>query len=324
MRPLRVDCERPSQYLGPAVGVSTANEDQRSPAFDGAVHGPLHRERLTQDDIGTVSMAESMLGYIGIGHSLEAKQVRVPGASPDLFLPQAIESLDERLEPGFARSSEHGGNPESKAQAGHSSDAIAMAAALEHSVVIELGVRGQPELPPVGNRTGHDEASRDTSIGLPRSGQMAVDRHAVEHFDSPLVFDDKALNAVKAVDFRSLAGNQRKVPSAGWRWPTHASCVIDGAFACEDSADGSDGGQRVPLAPQFLLNGGRPVFTQNRSLERLAGAEDQPLDCRFGAIGRLGGTTGPVRQLGTVKPPSRCSEHPALHGSQRHPKVSSN
>src|SRR6266498_4322784 len=189
--------ERPGlpQYGHLAVGGA-------SPQVDQPATGPLLQVELPANGEGTPVRAgldprRPLLAQgsdIPLGMALQARQVVVLEARPDLGLPPAVVALDHGLEASLTRRHQHRHHCQAQTQPENPPQGVGVTMrAVEDHVVVELGIVGQTDRTPVLNQR-FDSAFRGYwRCDGPGSGQASVQRNGVEHLDVPPV---EVLNAV--------------------------------------------------------------------------------------------------------------------------------
>src|SRR4051812_29412131 len=236
MDPARVHLEGPAPDLSPARRIGPPQVDEPALQRSLEVQPPALRERPSGrrrfDPVGAVVAPRRDMATRPVGQLV---QVGVLEPRPDPRLPGAVIRLDRRLEARLAGRHEHGGDPQAQAQPAHAPDHIGMdVRPLEDRVVVELGVARKAELPPVLDQALDDELRRDTLPARPRRDQAAMERDAVEDLDLWSALDDKPLDDVDAVEFRTAAGHLRQIPTAR-RWRTSdPALAVQRAAAVED------------------------------------------------------------------------------------------
>src|SRR3954468_20643927 len=241
--PVSVHLEGPPQHLDPALGVRAPHVHPPSLGAGLEIQPPPLRERTTMgrrlDPIGSVTPQRRDMPAGPIGQAVQVRMLE-PGPDPDL--PGAVVMLDGRLEARLARRYEHWDDAQAQAQPAHAPDHIGMdVRPLEDRVVVELGIARQAELPPVLDQALDDELRRDTPPARPRRDQAAMERDAVEDLDLRSALDDKPLDDVDAVEFRTAAGHLRQIPTAR-RWRTSdPALAVQRAAAVEDAVDRPQG-----------------------------------------------------------------------------------
>ncbi len=135
--------------------------------------------------------------------------------------------------------------------------------ALEDHVVVELGVVGQADFPPVLRQRRQGPCRGDRGLDGPGADQAAVQRHDVEYLDLGPVLDNQPLDDVDAVQLRLGRGHRGEIPASGRSGPAHPGAAIQSAPTPEDAVDGPHRGRRgQALSQQRLTDGVRADGSQ--------------------------------------------------------------
>src|SRR6266542_3171348 len=226
---------------------------------------------------------------------------------PYLGLPPAVVALDGRLEPQLVGRDEHRHNLQAQAGPDDPPQRIGVAVrALEDHVVVELGVAGQADPPPMLDQRSHHQLRGHSSDDRPGNRQPAMHRHPVEDLDLGPVPDDQPLDNVEAVQLGAGVGQVGQIPAPGrWRAAEPAAAVQSPA-ALQDAVDGPHRGDvRDSLLDQRLVKRFRPERAQVAVLPELTThPQDQVLDGGIGppGVARGPGAVCPIDSIEAVPP----------------------
>ncbi len=295
MSPLGVDLEGMSQDGGLAVGVCPTEEDQSSCDGGLQVEFPVAGEGTANGGVRhSRGSAFSQCGHIVVRPLLQLLEGPVLVALPDLGLPQTIETLDGRLESRFVGRRKDGCDPQAQAQSNDSTDGIGILARPGESiVVVELGIAGQSELPPVFHQAADNIGSGDRWTG-PNTGNSSQNRDGGQDAQVSPSSNRQAFDGVEGIDLGSHRSDCRKIPALRRRRSADTASPIENTLSFEDAANRSHrrtGRDRSRL--QFASDGRCSDFSEDTLLQ----LSSQGQHTRFDSLRRAGGRVGLRRQI---------------------------
>jgi len=236
-------------------------------------------------------------GDVARGSLLEAGQVRVKEARPDLFLPEAVEGFDGVLEPPFPDRGKDWDDAAGQAEKRERTERTGMdMRAVETRVVVEADEIRTAESLPV--RLECFAGSRRSDGGhRPRFCQAAVNGCESEDLDIRASFDDEPLDHIATVELALAHAHRGQMPA--WRRRgTADSGRFDAAVPGENSGDGSGGWARPAAGEHMPADRLGPALAQS-AFFRQANPEGEDgfyRGCRRGVFGRFGTS----RQVGDI------------------------
>lgn len=167
---------------------------------------------------------------------------------------------------------------------------------------------------------GFDHCFRGDFAARPGSGQAAMQRDRVEHFDVSAAPDHQPCHDVEAVEFRRAPGHGRQIPAGRRGWVSQSSATIQGAPALQHPPNGPHRGAHArALGQQLAVDGHGPILAQvagrfqfaAQAQHELLGLDRQAIDCGP-AASRM------ILPVHPIQPLARSAPDPPLHGRQTH------
>ena len=320
MAPAVADVTRMTQDADATLLVSTPDVDDAPTRFQLVVEAPaLWKGSACGSCLDALGMPGAISSDVPLRVSEECGKAVMMEPVPHALLPSGVEALDGGLEARFAGRSEHRHYPKSETQADDPAERVCeLVGTLETGVVVELGVRGQAEQPPVFNQSLKRPNGRNGAFCGPGRRQAAVQRHSIEHVHERSVFDPELLDEVERVEFHSDRFEVREIP------PRRRSGVAD-APASEQTVpakhpvDGADRGHAGHAAQtEILMDRQSPILAESTRLSEFSTRVHEQCfhlwQCtvvRRSRTGRLGG------EIDAVDPPVARVPDPILDGPQR-------
>ena len=269
MSPQGIDLEGMSQDVGLTVGVCPSEEDHGSCEGGLQVEFPVAGEGTTDGCVcHSCGSAFSQGGDIVARALLQLPERLIFVTLPDFGLPKTIEAFDGGLESSFVGWCEDGCDSQAQAQSNDSTDSIGMLPwSGESIVVVELGIVGQSELPPVLHQTA-DHIGGGDGRTWPNAGNSRQNRDGGEDAQVCSSSNRQAFDGVEGIDLGRLGSDCRKIPSLRRRWPADSSSPIEDTVPFEDPANRSHGRTGCDIGGlQFAVDGHRSDFSEDTLLQ---------------------------------------------------------
>jgi hypothetical protein len=305
--PGSIDGEGVSEQRGSPRGARPAEEDDLPPQRRLPVKLPRRGERAARwrrlvSEGRLPSVRRNVAGRDG-GEPLQALVV---AAVPDFELPAAVEALHPCLEPVLLDRGKYWRDGEAQAEARHAANRVPeLVRPLEARVVVELGVRREPQGPPVGHEGVEDYLGRHRADG-PRPREAAMEREGGQHVDVDPAFDHQVLDDIEAVQFRLRRGDLWEVPPPGRGRAADAVPAIEGATPLEDPTDRAHRRDRLDTrVAELAMDGRRPVLPEGAGHSEVAAdGEDSVLDRGGRPVDQVrgGGAVRPVHPIQPLRP----------------------
>src|SRR5512135_2840037 len=230
LQPVWVHLEAPAQHLHRPRRTGPPQVDDPAPWSGLEVQSPSLREgtppRGRLDAVGSVATKGR---YISLRSLLQVRQRDVLEPGPDLRLSGAVVVLDRRLEAELMGHDEHRHHAQAQAQPTHPPHHVRVGVrALEDRVVVELGVAGQAERPPMLDQRCDHDLGRHARLHRERGGQSSVQGDAVEYLDlgpSLMTSPSTTSKLSSSRPFEMTSGRYQPGGGAGRRvrlWPSRA------------------------------------------------------------------------------------------------------
>lgn len=169
---------------------------------------PVERERMPGgrgSDPGSSIL--SCGAEVALIRSAQLKQGAPASAAPHFRFPSGVERLDQILDPVLAGWREDGRDAEAQAHAGHAADGVPkLVRALEEGVVVELGVVGEPVLPPVPEQTSN-HVGGGPPFHQKRGRKSPVERDSGQNVEAGAGPNHQILDEVEAVELGGTSGD---------------------------------------------------------------------------------------------------------------------
>lgn len=141
--------------------------------------------------------------------------------------------------------------------------------ALEHGVVIELGILGQSQLLPALAQAAESYFGSDLEL-RPRIDLPAQERGGGEHLDKWAIGNLEVLDPVKAIDLSSPRHHLGQVPAARGRRAAQPAGAIECATASQHAVNGGRRGRWRGLRLKRERDGPCSILAQDAFLAQLA------------------------------------------------------
>ena len=258
-----------------------------------------------------------------IGASLDGIMVLVHEALPDFLLPAAVEALYDGLESCLIGWREDGDDLELQAEADDTPKGVRkLTCSAKNSVVVELGILGEPMSAPMGNqRLGGDLGGPGGSDPTGTEACLETDGGHDVHVSAATQV--KVFNEVEAIDVGPLGSDAREVPAFRRRGPTNSSPSIESTAPQEDSTNGADAGNLLESAlfEDELDHDGTVVTEVTLITELFTNSQDQILNAKRRGDFLASSTSWQIGPGHAVNTLIGGALHPTLNGSQSHAKL---
>ena len=262
----------------------------------------LRKGRAGRRGLSTTGATAVQRSNESMGMASKFRQIAMMKSVPDFLLPAAVEVLDHPLETCLVGRNENRDDPETEAQTHDATEDVAVVVrSLKTGVVVELDIGGEAVCTPMRDQARNGDGGRKGGFRGPGAGQTSVQGTRGEHVEQGSVLYPQVLDDVEAVQFSSMGGHLRQIPSAGRGGAAGATAAVQRPASFENAADGTQRRTSPGAAlPELPINGLGTVLAQVAVVcERTAHLQDDGFHLRRSPL-RAVRARRPVGKIGPV------------------------